>query len=92
MLGKSDFVFLMKAQITRNKIIFPKMFFENYARTSTRGSLQYFIWLKSKTVRIYLVVKSVTIFLALSIVCNAHSSFIFDRGYLHLVKVLLIVY
>ena len=56
-----------KAQITRNKIIFPKLFFANYARTSTRGSLQYFIWLKSKTVQIYSVVKSVKLFLALSI-------------------------
>ena len=58
LLGKSDYVFFMKVQITQNKIIFPKLFFANYARTRTRSSLQYFIWLKSKLVKIYSIVKS----------------------------------
>ena len=57
----------MKAQITRNKIIFPKLFLANYARTSTRSSLQYFIGLNSKTVTIYSVDKSVKLLLVLSI-------------------------
>ena len=48
----------MKAQITRNMIIFPKLFFMDYARTSTRRSLLYFICLQSKIVKIYSVVKT----------------------------------
>ena len=59
----------MKAQITRNKNSFLKLFFANYAWTSTRSSLQYLVWLKSKTVKIYSVVKSVKLLLVLSI-CN----------------------
>ena len=43
LLGKADYLFLMKAQITQKKIIFPKLFFVNYVRAGTRGLLQYFI-------------------------------------------------
>ena len=45
-------MFIMKAQITQKKIIFPKLYFVNYGRVGTKSSLQYFIWLKSKTVKI----------------------------------------
>ena len=44
----ADFVFLVKAQITRKRINLPSSFFMNYARASVRNSLQYFIWLKIK--------------------------------------------
>ena len=50
-------MFLMKALTTRKKVIFPKLFFVNYGRAGTRISLHYFIWLKSKPVKIYSVVK-----------------------------------
>ena len=65
MLGKTDLVLLMKAQITQKGIIFPNLFVVNYVRVGTRSLLQYFIWLKSKTVQIYLVVKSVKLLLFL---------------------------
>ena len=57
----------MNAQITRKKINLPKLFFVNKVRTGTSNSLQYLVWLKSKTVKIYLVVQSVKLLLALSI-------------------------
>ena len=53
--------------LTRKKIISPKLFFVNFVRAGTRSSLQYFIWLKSKRVQIYSVVKSVKLLLVLSI-------------------------
>ena len=53
-MGNADFVLLMKAQITRKKINLPK--------------LQYLIWLNSKTVKIYSIVQSVKLLLALSII------------------------
>ena len=53
LLGNADFVFLMKAQITQKKIIFPKLFSRIMLGRDTRSSLQYSIWLKSKTVKIY---------------------------------------
>ena len=56
-------MFLMKAQITQQKINSLKSFFVNYIRASARSSLQYFIWLKSKTIKIYLAVKSVELLL-----------------------------
>ena len=40
----------------------------------TINSLQYLIWLKSKAVKIYLVVQSVKLLLALSIYCNTSCS------------------
>ena len=57
----------MKAQITRKKINLPKLFFVNYVRAGTSNSLQYLIWLNSKTVKIYSIVQSVKLLLALSI-------------------------
>ena len=39
-------------------------------RASTRNALQYLIWLKSQTVKIYLVVQSVKLLLVLSIYEN----------------------
>ena len=67
LLGNADFVLLMKAQITRNKINLPKLFFVNLVRAGTSNSLQYLIDLKSNTVKIYSVVQSVKLLLALSI-------------------------
>ena len=46
----------MKAEITQKKIKIPKKIFVNYVRAGTSSSLQYFIWLKSKTAKIYSVV------------------------------------
>ena len=57
----------MNAQITRKKINLPKLFFVNKVMTGTSNSLQYLVWLKSKTVKIYSVVQSVKLLLALSI-------------------------
>ena len=57
----------MKAQITRKKINLPKLLFVNKVRAGTINSLQYLILLKSKTVKIYSVVQSVKLLLALSI-------------------------
>ena len=57
----------MNAQITRKNINLPKLFFVNYVRAGTNNSLQYLFWLKSKTVKIYSVVQSVKLLLALSI-------------------------
>ena len=57
----------MKAQITGKKINLPKLFFVNKVRAGTSNSLQYLIWLKSKTVKIYSVVQSVKLLLVLSI-------------------------
>ena len=56
LLGRADLMLLMKAQITRKKINLPKLFFVKYVRASTSSPLQYFIWLKSKAVKLYLVV------------------------------------
>ena len=50
-LGNVYFVFLMKAQITRQNINIPKYFVVNYVKAGTRCSLQYLILLKSKTVQ-----------------------------------------
>ena len=41
LLGKADFVLLMKAQITQMKINLPKLFFINYVKAGTSNSLQY---------------------------------------------------
>ena len=60
----------MKAQITRKNINLPKLFFVNKVTAGTNNSLQYLVWLKSKTVKIYSVVQSVKLFLALSIFNN----------------------
>ena len=60
----------MKAQITRKKVNLPKLFFVNYFRAGTSNSLQYLIWLKSKTVKIYIVVQSVQLLLVSSILSN----------------------
>ena len=57
----------MKAQITRMKINLPKLFFMNYVRAGASNSLQYLIWLKSETVKIYSVVQRVKLLLTLSI-------------------------
>ena len=57
----------MNAQVTRKKINLPMLFFVNKVRTDTSNSLQYLVWLKSKTVKIYSVVQSVKLLLALSI-------------------------
>ena len=57
----------MKAQITRKKINWPKLFLVNWVRASTSNSLQYLIWSKSNTVKIYSVVESVKLILVLSI-------------------------
>ena len=66
-MGKADFVLFLKAQITGMKINFPMQCFMNYVRVSVRSSLQCFIWLKLKTVKIYSVVKGVKLLLVLSI-------------------------
>ena len=75
---------LLKAQITRKKINLPKLFFVNEVRAGTSNSLQYLIWLNSKTVKIYLVVQSVKLLLALSIVTkhnpiSAHCTYFLDK-------------
>ena len=57
----------MKAQITQYKINLPKLFLVNWVRAGTSNSLQYLIGLKSNTVKIYSVVQSVKLLLALSI-------------------------
>ena len=67
LLRNADFVLLMKAQITRKKINLPKLFFVDWVRAGTSNSLQYLIWLNSKTVKIYSIVQSVKLLLALSI-------------------------
>ena len=62
----------MKAQITGKKINSPKLFFfVNKIRAGTSNSLKYLIWLKSKAVKIYSVVQSVKLLLALGIVSRA---------------------
>ena len=68
LLGNADFVLLMKAQITRKKINWPKLFLVNWVRAGTSNSLQYIIWSKSKTVKINSVVESIKLLLVLSIV------------------------
>ena len=40
-LGKTEFVFKMKAQITQNEINQPKLCFVNHVRAGNRSSLQY---------------------------------------------------
>ena len=67
LIGNADCVLLMKAQITRKKINLPKLYFVNLVRTGTSNSLQYLIWLNSKTVKIYSIVQSVKLLLALCI-------------------------
>ena len=57
----------MKAQITRKKIYLPKLSLVNCVRAGTSNLLEYLICLKSKTVKIYLVVESVKLLLDLSI-------------------------
>ena len=57
----------MKAQITRKKINLPKLSLVNCVRAGTSNLLEYLICLKSKTVKIYLVVESVKLLLDLSI-------------------------
>ena len=57
----------MKAQITRKKINLPKLSLVNWVRAGTSNLLQYLICLKSKTVKICLVVESVKLLLDLSI-------------------------
>ena len=59
LLGNADFVLLMKSQKTQKKINVPKLFFVNKVRAGTSNSLQYLIWLNSKTVKIYSIVQSV---------------------------------
>ena len=61
---------LMKAHITRKKINLPKLFFVNYVRASTSSTLQYFIRLKSKAVKLYLVVPCVKVLLVLNCTCT----------------------
>ena len=61
---------LMKAQITQKKINLLKFFFVNYVRTSTSSSMQYFIWLKTKAVKLFLVVQCVKLILVLNISCT----------------------
>ena len=53
-MKNGGFCVLVKAQITRKTINLP-------GRTIVRNSLQYFIWLKSKTANVYAIVKSVKI-------------------------------
>ena len=67
LLGNADFKFLMKAQITQKKIIFLSCFPRIMLGRDIRSSLQYFILLKSNKVKIYMVVKSEKLLLALSI-------------------------
>ena len=58
---------LENAQITQKKINLPKLFLVNLVRAGTNNSLQYLVWLKSKTVKIYSVVQYVKLLLVLSI-------------------------
>ena len=74
----------MKARITRKKINLLKLFFMNYIKTSVRRSLQYFIWLNSKTVKKYSVVKSVKLILVLNIL---HTCIVDSTHFLLLQKV-----
>ena len=67
----------MKAQITRKKIKLPKLFFVNQVRAGTNNSLQYLIWLKPKSVKIYLVVQSVKLLLALSIILLTNQTILY---------------
>ena len=70
----------MKAQITRKKNNLPTLFLVNWVRAGTSNSLQYLIWLKSKTVKIYSVVESVKLLLVLSI-------FVLCKSFTYLYKV-----
>ena len=47
---KSDFVFLMKAQVTRKRVYLLRSFFVNYVRASVGNSLQNSICLNSERV------------------------------------------
>ena len=67
MSGNAYFVLLVKVRITRKKINLPKLFFIDYVRAGTSSLLQCFIWLKSKTVKMYSVVISVKLLLVLNI-------------------------
>ena len=57
----------MKAQITRNKTNLPKLFFVNLVKGKYQQLIEIFNLVKSKTVKIYSVVQSVNLLLALSI-------------------------
>ena len=61
---------LLKAQITRKKIILPNLFFVNWVGAGTSNSLQYLIWLNSRTVKIYSVVQSVKYFFGFKYICT----------------------
>ena len=65
----------MNAQITRKKINLPKLFFVHNIRAGTSNSLQYLIWLKSKTVKIYSVVQSVKLLFVLSIYIHMEKNY-----------------
>ena len=67
LLGNADCVFLMKAQITRKKINLPELFFVNQVQGEYQQLIAIFNLVKSKTVKIYSVVQSVKLLLALSI-------------------------
>ena len=70
----------MKAQITRKYINLPKLFFVNKVRAGISNSLQFLIWLNSKTVKMYSIVQSVKLLLALSIFKELRGSFYFSSG------------
>ena len=57
----------MKAQINRKKINLPNLFFMNYVKGEYQQLIAIFNLVKSKTVKIYSVVQSVKLLLALSI-------------------------
>ena len=73
-------MFLMKAYETRKNINLPRSFFISYVTASVRSSLEYFIWLKSKRVEIYLVVKSVKLILVLRIYVFIQACHLMCRG------------
>ena len=60
---------LLKSPTTRKRVIFLKLFFVNYVMADTRISLQHFIWLKSKTVKIYSVVKKCKVTFGFKFTC-----------------------
>ena len=57
----------MKEQVTRKKVNLRKLFKVNNVRTRARNSLQYLIFLKSKQVSKFQVLKSEKLLLVLSI-------------------------
>ena len=68
LLGNANFVLLMKAQITRKKINLSKLFFVNKVQGGDQQLIAIFKLVKLKKVKIYSVVQSVKLLLALSIV------------------------